>query len=333
MEFNVTLMSSNLRLRDTAVADRLEWTACRPFKACLSEKPRVFRFFLATLVLGVSGCSQPASKPSSGGSNASALFGEGDEVILDRTSRELTSGLPPAKSTSTQGANQQGRWSIVLETVAGDAHQLHAKSTLQAITQRYPELRNAFVQATDRGSAVWIGHFDAPTTPAAKAALKRVQAMTNQRQPAFPRAFLSVLPDTSPVRELDLRRARILFPNVNPLYTLQIAAWGTFGSSEISWASVQADAERYAAQLRRRGHQAFYYHDAVTELSVVTIGVFDRRAYDAQSTLFSPEVELLRRKFPRHLINGEAVEVELKPGDPRSRVPQECRLVVVPELP
>ena len=323
-------MSSNPRPHDTAVADHFPWAAYRPFKACIREKPRVFRFFLATLILGVAGCSQPTSR---GRANPSALFDEGDEVVVDPRSRTLASGLPPAKSSTTRAANQHGRWSIVLVTVAGDAHELNAKGMLRTITQRYPDVRTAFIRATERGSAIWFGHFESPTTPAAKAALKRVQAITNQRQPAFPLAFLSVLPDDSPVRELDLRRARILFPNVNPLYTLQIAAWGTFGGTEISWASVQADAERYAAQLRRRGHQAFYYHDAVTELSVVTIGVFDRRAYDAQSTLFSPEVELLKRKFPRHLINGEAVEVELKAGDPRSRVPQECRLVVVPELP
>ena len=69
------------------------------------------------------------------------------------------------------------------------------------------------------------------------------------------------------------------------------------------------------------------------ELSVVTVGVFDHRAYDSRSTLFSPEVEQLRREFPQHMINGEKAMVEMRPGDETSRVPQTCRLVSVPDLP
>jgi len=326
-------MSSNLALRDTVAADRRHGVACCPLKGCLREKTRVFRIFLAGLCLVSVGCSQGTSTTSSRGAS-STLFGDGDEVMVDPTTRELGVGVTPRRGNqSTSATQEEGRWSVVLMTLAGEAHEINAKGMLRSITQQYPDLRKAFTRRTERGSAVWFGHFEGPTTIAAKTALERVQAKKSQGRPAFPRAFLSVLPDESPVGQLDLRRARIMFPGVNPLYTLQIAAWGTFGGTEVSWKSVKEDAERYAAQLRRQGHQAWYYHDPVTELSVVTIGVFDRRAYDAQSTLFSPEVELLRRKFPQHLINGEEVQVELKPGDPRSRVPQECRLVVVPELP
>ena len=71
----------------------------------------------------------------------------------------------------------------------------------------------------------------------------------------------------------------------------------------------------------------------MTELSVVTIGAFDSRAYDGRSTLFSPEVEAPMRDFPAHRVNGEEVEVELTPGDPTTRIPQPCRLVMVPALP
>ena len=55
--------------------------------------------------------------------------------------------------------------------------------------------------------------------------------------------------------------------------------------------------------------------------------------YDKRITLFSPEVESLLKDFPIHLINGEDVIIEIRPGDPSTRVPQQCRLVSVPELP
>jgi hypothetical protein len=263
------------------------------------------------------------------------LIAEGDEVVVDPATERLASGV--ASSTAGSGSaplrKQEGRWSIVLATVSGSNHEVNAKAILQKVQQESPEVRNAFIRPTERGSAVWLGRFHESNSPAAKAALARVRAITKGGRAVFGTAFMSVLPDDSSIGPLDLRRARLMHPGINPLYTFQIAAWGTFGGNQISWAAVQKEAARYAGELRRRGHQAWYYHDSLTELSVVTIGVFDRRAYDAQSTLFSPEVELLRRKFPRHLINGEEVMVELKSGDPRSRIPQECRLVVVPELP
>ena len=96
---------------------------------------------------------------------------------------------------------------------------------------------------------------------------------------------------------------------------------------------VRRSAEAYTNELRGRGHEAWYYHDPVTEKSVVTIGVFDSRAYDARSTLFSPEVEALMKEFPVHRVNGEEVMVEMTAGDPTTRIPQPCRLVVVPILP
>lgn len=303
---------------------------------CLRRNPALLQIFFGALALVIVGCSEPKkTRQDSGEFARSNLLADGDEVALDPgTRRLLEQSRNRGDSTATQGGRgSENRWSIVLATTIGPAHQAQAEGISRNIKAQFPELRSAFVRSSDRGSAVWFGRFAASDSPNAQAARKRIQSITRNGKPVFPTAFMSILPDESPMGEFDLRKARLMYPGVDPLYTLQIACWGTFDSSRLDWNSVQQESERYTAELRRRGHNAWYYHDPVTQLSVVTLGVFDRSAYDPQTTLFSPEVELLRRQFPLHLINGEEVLIELSPGDPESRVPQECRLVTVPSLP
>ncbi len=239
------------------------------------------------------------------------------------------------ETTAARGpaATPEGRWSLLLASVGGANHPIQAAATRNQIAARYPQLRNAFVRPQGKGSAIWFGRFSSPADPAAAQAREMVAVIVENGRRVFPKAFLSVLPDDSPIGERDLRNLRLMYPGVDPLYTLQVGCWGTFGSDRITFDEVRRRAESRVAELRRAGHDAWYYHDSLTEMSVITVGVFDRRAYDSRSTLFSPEVEMLMEQFPVHRINGEEVMVEIDPGDPSTQVPQGCRLVSVPELP
>lgn len=334
-EYDCSVMSSNDALRELVA--RIEVGArrfcrCEP---CLRGNSQLLHIFLGALALAASACSQPASSSrNSGETGRGDLIAKGDEFAIDPETRRLMEQARTGQSSTNQGSSfsAENRWSIVLATASGPGHQAQAEGVRKNIQREYPQLRSVFVRSTGRGSAVWYGRFSASDSQEAVAARKQIQAMTRNGRQVFPSSFLSVLPDESPMGQFDLRRARLMYPGVDPLYTLQIACWGTFQSARIDWGSIQKESEAYTAQLRRRGHQAWYYHDPVTQLSVVTLGVFDRRAYDPQSTLFSPEVELLRRQFPLHLINGEEVLIELTPGDSDTQVPQECRLVTVPSL-
>ncbi len=261
------------------------------------------------------------------------LMDEGDEVFLDARTEEMASQFGDKTAPGSVDAASRGRWSLMLVTVGGDAHPMQARSIREEIVRTFPELREIFIRSTSKGSAIWFGRFASAADPAAASARDRIKSMQRNGRPAFPRAFLSVLPDDSPMGERDLRRLRMMYPRVDPLYTLQVACWGTFGTDEISWEEVRRAAEAKCAELGRRGFDAWYHHDSVTEMSVVTVGVFDSRAYDGRSTLFSPEVEALFKDFPVHLINGEEAAIELRPGDTSTRVPQQCRLVSVPEAP
>ena len=218
--------------------------------------------------------------------------------------------------------------------MVGPNHPIQARATRDQIAAAYPALRGAFVRAQGKGSSVWFGRFESARDSDAVATREMVRGLKLPGgQPVFPRAFFSILPDDSPVRERDLRNLRRMYPGIDPLYSLQVACWGTFNSNELSVEEVRRSAEAYVNELRGRGHEAWYYHDPVTEKSVVTVGVFDSRAYDARSTLFSPEVEGLMDEFSVHRVNGEEVMVEMTVGDPSTRIPQPCRLVLVPILP
>jgi hypothetical protein len=290
--------------------------------------------FVGPLALLAASCSEPAkSREANSEFGRGDLLADGDEIAIDPTTRRLLEQSHGARNSSSSSAGATAdRWSIVLATASGPNHQAQAEGICRNVQSEFPELRSAFVRSTERGSAVWFGRYTSPDSPNAISTRQRIQSLARNGKPVFSGAFMSVLPDESPIGDFDLRKTRLMHPGIDPLYTLQIACWGTFQSTEISWDTVQRESERYTAELRRRGHQAWYYHDPVTQLSVVTLGVFDRRAYDPQTTLFSPEVELLRRQFPLHLINGEEVLIELTPGNPDTRVPQECRLVTVPSI-
>jgi hypothetical protein len=257
--------------------------------------------------------------------NAPALIEPGDDLF-----EAAGSERPVGERVATGGG---GRWSIVLATAGGDTHPVQAAALRQQIASEYPQLRSAFVRPQGRGSAIWFGRFESPTDPQAIRAKEMVRGLQRGGVPMFPRAFLSVLPDDAPVGERDIRNLRVLYPNIDPLYSLEVAMWWTGGSDQITYDEVRRNAESYVAELRRAGQDAWYYHDPIKEMSAVTVGVFDKRAYDGRSTLYSPEVDALMKQFPVRRMNGEEIMIEVTPGDPKSRIPQACRLVSVPALP
>ena len=84
-------------------------------------------------------------------------------------------------------------------------------------------------------------------------------------------------------------------------------------------------AERYCAELRSKGYEAWFYHDDDSETSIVTVGHFNRSAYDSRSTLMSPEVEDLMRQFPAHMTNGEPVLLPVDRTNPKGRMKAQRR--------
>ena len=138
--------------------------------------------------------------------------------------------------------------------------------------------------------------------------------------------------DLSPPGPHDLRSVRAQAPKAT-MYTLQVAVWSALGIDELKMSEIKRAAESYCRELRTQGNEAYYFHDFDTRTSVVTVGVFGADAYDSKSTLYAPDVELVMRKFPKHLVNGEELRIPVDPRNPSGKtIPQAPRLVEVPKL-
>lgn len=226
-------------------------------------------------------------------------------------------------------------WAVMLATFTGDGHRQAADQARARIVRTYPSVSDAYVRTNSSGSVVLVGRFSGLDDPAAKPRVKAVQEIqdANGARP-FGRAILTRMESSRPAAAPgpnDLRNARALKPGKSVLYTLQVAVWSDFGSTEVSMDEVRRSAEGYCMRLRAQGHLAFYFHDDDRRMSIVSVGVFGPDAYDQRTRLFSAEIDELMAKFPVMLVAGEEILIREDPYDPKGKmVPQRPVLVEVP---
>ncbi|MFM7259061.1 MAG: hypothetical protein ACKO3W_00515, partial [bacterium] len=297
-----------------------------------------------------------ASKPTSARAGNVDLIDPADDVMAGTTppvgansggaksgsKLGSTSGSKSGSKASSNSsepatdANATGRWSVMLATFSQPDHAERAVAFRSQLVRDYPELANAAVRRVGKGSAIVVGRFEGPQDKAAQNELKRVKAIERGKAKPFAGAMLvrtSTDDAAATLKPHDIRNLRAKYPKVRPLFTLQVAAWSTFGEKGVKYDEMRKSAERYCAELRAKGVEAWFHHDEDSETSIVTVGNFDRRAYDGQTTLFAPEVEDLMRRFPSHLLNGEPLLVPVDQSKPKGATkPQPCRLVEVPEV-
>ncbi len=254
-----------------------------------------------------------------------------DRTRTDRAGTAIETRTPPARP-----GRPTTFWTLVLQTFSQPGHRQHAATMVQELRTAVPQLAGARVHTTSSGSMVIYGNYESAQDPAAQRDKEAIKKITIRDRQAFPRAMLTRIrlqPPPGAMHPYELMSVRQLHPNVNPLYTLQVAVWGDFESGKLTLAQIHQKAEAYATELRVQSFEAYFHHDDDQRLSVVTIGVFDRRAIDPQTGFFSPEVEALIRRFPEHLVNGEPLmEIKNRRDPRRSRQPQTPRLVEVPKL-
>jgi hypothetical protein len=227
-------------------------------------------------------------------------------------------------------------WSIVLATYTAPGDVEAATRTLGELPLLDPALRGAWLHRTTAGSMILYGRYEGPQSAAARRDLEWVEGLRLGGVPAFPKAMLTrVRPGGGQAVDdpMDLRSVRLRFPDVDPLYTLQVATWSDFESGALSLSQIHDRAEAYARELRARGFEAYYYHDDDKMVSHVTVGVFGRGALDPRSGFYSTEVESLLERFPQHLVNGEVFLEPISSVRPSlgTRV-QKPPLVLVPKL-
>ena len=310
--------------------DELAEAPARPSPAAPVDPEAPVPTTAAAAGSGATAANSPSSAGASGGQAASpAIRAAAARMAAESEAKRRTA----AAERSGAGSGPGGRWSILLATSTGADARTTAMSVRDEIARRVPSLRDAFVSPTPRGYVVLAGRYPSPEDPSARKRLEEVKAVVDRGTPLFPRAMLtrtSANAELGPPGPNDLRIVRQTVP-ARDLFTVQVAAWSTFGSPDITMDQVRRSAEDHCRQLRSQGNEAYYFHDLDAEISTVTVGVFGNDAYDPRSTLFSPEVDEVMRRFPKHLVNGEEVLVPTDPKDPsKGGTPQAPRLVEVP---
>ena len=315
---------------------------------------------LASMLAGCEDGPPKGSTMAGGSREASRDRLQDDELDPDLSEAEwgeieLSSQNRPQGQASESGSRASGGkdapatataakpWTIVIATIGGDeaSDRQKAAEALQRVRELSPEVASARLIPTRSGLLIGIGAYADARDIQAQNDLERIKNITARGGRPFATAVLSRVPtDTLPastgkLHEHDLRGARLLFPNVDPLYTLQVGVWSDFESGEISADQVRRNAEKQTAELRSKGYDAYFYHDAERVISIITVGLFDKRALEMDEQLNTPvlseEVEKLLREFPVHLVNGEPMQEPIARNKPSLGMrPQRCKLVLVP---
>lgn len=183
-----------------------------------------------------------------------------------------------------------------------------------------------------------FGHYQSPDDPQARADLKKIRAIAVDGGFPFADAFLAP-PSGEILRgantEFDLRNARKNHGGKRAAYTLQVGAYARpdrKAPTPDELKEFRQAAEKAAAELRREGELAFYYHGPNS--SSVTVGVFSAEDIDPKSpTGVPPALKDARAKHPNHLLNGKGVNEKTGVGPDGRPVfrPQASMIVAVPD--
>lgn len=249
---------------------------------------------------------------------------------------DRSAGPAADRAGRSAGSHRSTVWTIVLATFpAGGQPQVAAQNMVSQLATLAPQLTDVWVHNTDKGSMVVYGRYDGPQTKRAQADLELVKGITYRDSPMFGRAMLtrvSVGPDADRLNPMALVSVRTRYPNVDPLYTIEVAMWSDFGSGKLTLEQIHRSAEDYARQLRAKGFDAYFFHDDDSRISTVTVGLFNRTAIDHRSGLYSAEVDAVMRRFPAHLVNGEELLEPIDGHNPaRGTRVQQPMLVNVPK--
>ena len=267
-------------------------------------------------------------------------FTRGTGIPREQPTRLAGSSLPDVNAAQFDFENEPAIdgnpivFAILLSSHTGDNNRQIASQMREVYVNELPQLRGAWLHASSKGSMILLGRYEGFEDPAALEHLQAIKQLRYKNSQPFARAHLARI-DLNAGRgnfhPHDLRTLRRLFPKVNPLYSLQVAAWIDVEDDDREWERHKKAAETYAAELRAQGHEAWFYHSEVARTTSVTVGKFDRTAIDSTSGLYSVEARQLIEAFPIHLVNGEQLMVKEFEGQSNSPMkPQGSHMVEVP---
>ena len=268
-------------------------------------------FFVLCIVLV--GCGQDKTTSS----NTTSTPATGDIMNTSTWDSGVSTRGGASALSSTKRADQ---FAIVVATFTGSASKESAVASMRTLAQQYPTLgRGLSIRDRARGTALTFGLYTGYQDPKAKKDMSVLRAMkTTQGKALFGQVLLLKFKpprDWANLHPHDLWTVRRQYPTMVPLFTLEVAVWGDFESGQFPKSRRHATAQRYAAELRRMGFEAFFHHNDEGELSSVTVGLFGPNALDPETGFYSPEVEALLSRFPERLVNGQQIQMYFDPNN------------------
>lgn len=233
----------------------------------------------------------------------------------------------PSRTTAAEGRALFGTsspdpasnfWSIVIVSYTAKDSSIHNQAQLDLLRVHEVGLRQAYVEMRGERLVLALGRYDGPDDPAALADLERVKQIEWSGIKPFAGAILAPPANLNigNFPEFNLANAMQRFGK-NAIYSLQIGIYGRADRtkpSETDLKQFRKAAEEGAAQLRREGELAFYYHG--TNTSSITVGVFGHADYriefDAdgrKDTIRSGRLDALVARFPFLLLNGKTIRL------------------------
>lgn len=297
---------------------------------------------------------EPISAPEDGGKKAQKdakkpASSSGGKPAASSGKNAKSSGSASGGPGTAGAAGADGSpgviWTLVLATFTDGDHATAAASFASRLRQAAPQIQGVRVHTTGNGSMVIYGSYAGRDDPKAEEDQQTLKAMTSGGQKLFSRVMLVRLdlrPVAGQLHPHNLLSARKAHPKVDPMYTLDIAIWLATDDDttvdkkdRLTYEDVKKKAEAYCEKLRGSGFEAYFFHDDEKRASTVTVGLFDRRAIDSTSGLYSDDVEALVKKFPARLANGEPVYEymdKFKITKKSKTKPQMPKLVLVPMI-
>lgn len=281
---------------------------------------------------------QAHAQPASNRPNAVPAKPAKPTDIKKEGGKVFAPGKPPAGDAP--GTSGDAVWSIVIIGYP-ETEEASARTALEKV-QTVGKLPDAYLEKRGKTWVVAYGRYTGATDPAAKRDLDRVRTMEIDAARPFEKALLVPPPPEAlrgTIAEHDLSRVKQRVGK-RARYTLQVAVYERPDGkppTDKELAEIRSTAEKAAAQLRREGDEAYYYHGPLR--STVTIGVFGDSDVTYQETLPNGDVmtvparegfaiKNVRAKYPNNLVNGKGVMTRVR-GQKEAKL-QPSLLVAIP---
>jgi hypothetical protein len=214
-------------------------------------------------------------------------------------SRSTMSEPGDDKATDLLRPQAQEYWSILLASFTGTTQQKQASDMVDQLKRE--NVSDVWFAEQDGYTHVYRGKFNDPTRPEVQSALRQSRMLKLGDARPFTSARLVAARPALEIStsQMDLKRYRD-----QGYYSLQIAVYDDAAGS-----NYKELAEVAAANLRKDGDMAFFYHGPFR--SMVTIGLY---TYDQAWTkrmsigdTYSPEIRKLQEKYPFNLYNSRTI--------------------------